>query len=202
MQKSHVRTEFKTWEDACFAVTATLAEGVLIFLDIPQILFRKVAAGTNSWTSHVGIAFKNEKGAWVVAESSVPRSKETPLCDYLKRSSKYRFEVKRLNRSMTPAEIDLLRVTSRSMLKRFYGLGFNFDSHSLFCSKFVYLAFQAIGLEVGRVQTFRQLLSENPSASITFWKLWFLGSIPWERRTVTPASQLHDPKFDTVLGAT
>ncbi|MBP2747222.1 hypothetical protein J8353_17185, partial [Escherichia coli] len=25
------------------------------------------------------------------------------------------------------------------------------------------------------------------------WKFWFLGSIPWERKTVTPASLWHHP---------
>ncbi|MBB7319210.1 hypothetical protein HEM98_020950, partial [Escherichia coli] len=33
----------------------------------------------------------------------------------------------------------------------------------------------------------------NPNAKLTFWKFWFLGSIPWERKTVTPASLWHHP---------
>ncbi|MGM1265691.1 YebB family permuted papain-like enzyme, partial [Escherichia coli] len=32
-----------------------------------------------------------------------------------------------------------------------------------------------------------------PNAKLTFWKFWFLGSIPWERKTVTPASLWHHP---------
>ncbi|EJJ5485694.1 TPA: YebB family permuted papain-like enzyme, partial [Escherichia coli] len=31
------------------------------------------------------------------------------------------------------------------------------------------------------------------NAKLTFWKFWFLGSIPWERKTVTPASLWHHP---------
>ncbi|MGG8911162.1 hypothetical protein ACQ9AK_07555, partial [Escherichia coli] len=33
----------------------------------------------------------------------------------------------------------------------------------------------------------------HPNAKLTFWKFWFLGSIPWERKTVTPASLWHHP---------
>ena len=36
-------------------------------------------------------------------------------------------------------------------------------------------------------------LNSNPNAKLTFWKFWFLGSIPWERKTVTPASLWHHP---------
>ncbi|WP_436977106.1 hypothetical protein [Shigella flexneri] len=46
---------------------------------------------------------------------------------------------------------------------------------------------------MGEIETFGQLLNSNPNAKLTFWKFWFLGSIPWERKTVTPASLWHHP---------
>lgn len=190
---------FQSWEQACSTVESLLAEGDLIFLDIPNLLFRQVAAGTDSWTSHVGIAFKDENGDWIVAESTVPLSRKTPLCAFLSRSSKHIFEVKRLSRPLTTMEINVLRQTASSMMNRLYNLGFDFDSKQFFCSKFVYLTFQSIGIEVGHLEEFRQLLEKNPDATLTFWKLWFIGSIPWNRRTVTPASQLNDSKLFTVL---
>lgn len=198
-RKSFAEEQFRSWSEACSAAASVIAEGDLIFLDIPYILFRRVAEGTNSWTSHVGIVLKDEYGAWVVAESTVPLSKKTPLCNYLRRSSDYTFEIKRLNRPLNALDIGKLRTTANAMLDRFYNLGFNFDSNLFFCSKFVYLTYQSIGVEVGRVQTFRELMAENPKVSMTFWKLWFFGSVPWERRTVTPASQLNDSQFFSVL---
>lgn len=191
--------KFRSWEEACAATQSVVNEGDLIFLDIPNFIFRKVAEGTKSWTSHVGVVFKNNGGDWIVAESKVPLSKEVPLCDFLRSSSRYKFEVTRLNRPLDQDEIAEMHRTADSLLDRFYDLGFDFDSDRLFCSKFVYLTYQSINVEVGRIQTFRQLLMENPKASITFWKFWFFGSIPWERRTVTPASQLNDPKFFSIL---
>ncbi len=83
---------------------------------------------------------------------------------------------------------------------RWYHLGFDFDSPRQFCSKCVYQVFRdALGIELGAVQTLQQLLEQNPQASVGFWRAWFLGVIPWQRRTVTPASQLVDPQLDTVL---
>jgi hypothetical protein len=188
-----------TWNHVCHAAASVVAEGDLIFLDIPHFLFRRVAAGTNSWTSHVGIVFKDKNQNWIVAESSVPLSKEIPLCDFLQTSSEYTFEIKRLKRPLKANEISVMRIKASQMLHRFYTLGFDFESKRLFCSKFVYLTYQSIGIEVGRLQTFRELLNENPKASLAFWRIWFLGFIPWKRHTVTPASQLNDSKFQTVL---
>lgn len=191
--------EFASWEQACATTTSLVAEGDLIFIDIPNILFRQVAKDTGSWTSHVGIAFQNEEGNWIVRESAIPISREVSLCDYLKRSSNHLFEIRRLARPLTPEEVSLLRSTSASLLGRLYGLGFDFQSERMFCSKFTFLAYQSIGIDVGDLQTLRELLKQNPDSSLTFWRFWFLGSVPWERWTVTPASQLQDSKFVTIL---
>ncbi len=192
-------TKFSSWDEACSKAQNLVAEGDIVFLDIPNILFRNVAASTRSWTSHIGIVFKDDKGNWIVSESKVPFATETLLCKFLKRSSQYNFEIKRLNRTLLPAEINMMRTRARGMLNGHYDLGFDFDSPKLFCSKFVYLTYKAIDIEVGKIQTFRQLLSENPGYSPAFWQLFFFGKIPWERRTVTPASQLNDGKFISVL---
>lgn len=183
-------------------IRSILQEGDLIFLDIPFFLFRRVAASTKTWTSHVGIVFKNETGDWVVSESKIPFSKEVPLDAFLKRSAKGRFEIRRLNRSLSEQETTRLRTEAYFNHGYIYGLGFNLESKKLFCSKHVYQAYQAVGVEVGEVQTFRNLLEDNPTSSdLTFWRAWFFGLIPWNRKTVTPASQLNDKKFFTVMKA-
>ena len=52
---------------------------------------------------------------------------------------------------------------------------------------------EALCIPMGEIETFGELLNSNPNAKLTFWKFWFLGSIPWERKTVTPASLWHHP---------
>jgi hypothetical protein len=190
---------FHSWDEACARTEAAVAEGDLIFLDIPNPIFRQVAAATKTWTSHVGVVFKDEQGQWIVDESKVPFSKQTPLCDFLKTSSEYLFEVKRLNQPLAVEDIAKMHAKADAMRGRLYDLGFDFDSDRMFCSKFAYLVYQEAGVEAGRVQTFRELLTENPDYSLTFWQIWFLGDIPWERLTVTPASQLNDEKFISIL---
>jgi len=58
---------------------------------------------------------------------------------------------------------------------------------------------EGAGVDVGRVQTFRQLLADAPQADVAFWRVWYFGSIPWQRETVTPASVLHTPGLATVF---
>ena len=73
---------------------------------------------------------------------------------------------------------------------KWYHLGFDLDSRHQFCSKFVYEIFrEAVGVEIGSVELFRDLLARNPHSPLQFWKMWFIGRIPWDRRTITPGSQ-------------
>ncbi|GCM41912.1 hypothetical protein BvCms726_01924 [Escherichia coli] len=81
-----------------------------------------------------------------------------------------------------------------SRLRKLYHTGFKYESSRQFCSKFVFDIYkEALCIPVGEIETFGELLNSNPNAKLTFWKFWFLGSIPWERKTVTPASLWHHP---------
>lgn len=186
-------------KEICSAAKETLKEGDLIFIDIPNFLFRKVASSTKSWTSHVGIAFKSENDDWIIYESKIPKSTKTPLCDFLERSSENRFEVRRYKHHLDEDNLLKLKLTSQSLMGKTYHLGFNLDSDKLFCSKFVSKVYASLSIPVGKVQTFRELLKENSSHSLSFWRFWFLGAIPWDRRTITPASQLLDLNFITIF---
>lgn len=187
-------------QDLCAAVSEKVQEGDLLFLDIDSIVFEKVAEATPTWTSHVGVAvYDNE---WFVAESTLLRSKKTPLCRFLERTQEGRFSVRRLKNPLSTVQMNHLKDYLNSRMDVLYHTGFDYDSSSrLFCSKLVYDAFLSIGIEVGVIKTFRDLLNENPNGSTTFWKWWFFGTIPWERRTVTPKDQLADSDFFTVLSS-
>ncbi len=65
-------------------------------------------------------------------------------------------------------------------LNKFYHTGFKYESSRQFCSKFVFDIYkEALCIPVGDIETFEELLHSNPDAKLTFWKFWFLGSIPW-----------------------
>ena len=174
-------------------VADTLQDGDLIFISINAFLYKQVARGTGSWTSHIGFVLK-ENDEWMVYESKVPRVKRTPLRDYLSRTCNNEVAVLRLDKPLTPPEKHRLREAAHKRIGAFYHLGFRYESKRQFCSKFVHDCFkEAVGVEVGQVKTLKQLLAENPQANVNFWRYWYFGFIPWQRRTITPADQLRDP---------
>ena len=180
--------------------TSLIESGDIVFIRVGNFLYRRVAATTSSWDSHVGIIFKNEDGQLMVAESTIPKSKFTPLNAFLSRSEKGIFAIRRLKGGLSPEQAANLRASAERRMGQPYHFGFRYDSKRQFCSKLVYDVYmEAMGLEVGRLQTFRNLLDENPAAPMIFWHIWFFGFIPWKRRTVTPTSQLRSPIFDTVI---
>ena len=69
----------------------------------------------------------------------------------------------------------------------------------MFCSKFVYEIFMsAMEIEIGKLETFRQLHQRLPEVSLVFWRFWYFGLIPWSRVTITPASQMESELLYTV----
>ncbi|WP_415891053.1 YiiX/YebB-like N1pC/P60 family cysteine hydrolase [Neptuniibacter sp. SY11_33] len=173
-------------------------EGDIIFISINSFLYRQVAKGTGSWTSHVGFVIK-ENDEWCVLESAVPCVRRTSLKDFVSRTTNDEVSILRLKEPLVEADISKLKQTAEKRMGRFYHLGFKFDSKRQFCSKFVYLTFkEALGIELGKVQTLAELLDENPQASVNFWRCWYFGLVPWQRKTITPASQLNDPQLETI----
>jgi hypothetical protein len=177
-----------------------LREGDIIFICVNHTLYRKIAETSQSWESHVGILFRDAAGAWMMAESTFPLARFTPLEKFLAQSKYGRFMVRRLRDGLSQEEVQRLRTAAESRMGKAYHPGFNYDSPRLYCSKFVYDSYlEATGQRIGRIETFRDLIQENPSAPVGFWRFWFLGMIPWERRIVTTASQLRSPELVTVF---
>lgn len=179
-----------------------LQSGDLVFISVRSSFYRQVAATCGSWESHVGIIFREPDGPLVVAESRVPLSSYTTLDRFLARSVGGRFCIRRLRAGLAPEQVHRLRTEVDRRMGKIYHLGFDFDSNRAFCSKLVYESFRdALGLEVGRLETFQELFRRNPSAPMGFWRWWFFGFIPWHRRTVTTTSQLQCPHWQTILAA-
>jgi len=177
-----------------------LQSGDLLFTRIPNPVFRHVAAATGSPTSHVGIAFRDPDGSWLVAEGAVPLSRFTPLQRFIERSEDGWCVVKRLRGGLDVAQVTALRQACTARMGRLYHTGFRYDTpHRQFCSQLAHDAYlDALGVTLGRVESFGDLLQRQPHAALGFWRLWFFGRIPWSRRTVTPASLLDSPALHTV----
>lgn len=210
--------------ETCAAAAEVLRDGDLVFLEYNGFPFDRLALTTNSWASHVGIAFEDPaSGRWEIYESRALHGQKTPLCDYLGRTRKGHFAIRRYRKPLSAARLERIRTfaTDPANYEKPYHLGFNLDSRDTsFCSKFAREAYRRADITIGRVESFREMLNQyrgdRRDELACFWDRWFfcrrdfvrpfcnfiLGDdkeIPWSRRTVTPASELEDPRFETIL---
>lgn len=174
--------------------------GDVVFIRIPRAPFTKVADSTQSWTNHVGIVSDVSGKEPLIAESRVPLSGVTTLSKFVQRSDNGRVAVMRLATPLDAQQQLKLKMAVRARNGILYDSGFDLHSKRQFCSRYVREVLdEATGVEVGQVETFDQLLKRNPDADQAFWKNWYFGNIPWQRETVTPASQLNDKQLHVVF---
>ena len=180
-------------------VASKPAVGDIVFTRIGGPIFTRVAETTQSWTSHVGIIVDYKHGDWIVAESGIPFVRRTPLRKFLGRSVDGRFSIRRLRAEPDDAEKRAMVKFADSQMGKLYSLGFDLESRNTFCSKFVHdVVIEGTRQPIGEVETFDHLLHRNPGTPLWFWRAWFLGSIPWHRTTITPASELESPLLRVV----
>ena len=178
----------------------SLQVGDIVFTRIGAYPFRKVSEATGTWTNHVGIVLDVSGPEPTIGESRFPFSGTTTLSRFVARSAGSRVAVMRLPEPLTEAQQAAIVDAANQRRHVFYDTGFDAHSHRQFCSRYVREVLQqGAGVEVGRVETFRQLLASAPQADLGFWRAWYFGSIPWQRETVTPASVLHTPGLKTVF---
>ncbi len=176
-----------------------LEVGDVIFTSIGTELFRQIASASQCWSNHVGMIIGHDGNDYLIAESRVPLSTTTTLSRFIARSSDKRYGVRRLASHLTNEQKNALVAQVPPRLNKFYHTGFKYESSRQFCSKFVFDIYQsALSIRIGEIETFHELLSKNPNAKLNFWKLWFIGQIPWERTTVTPASLWHHPELSLI----
>jgi hypothetical protein len=177
-----------------------LKVGDVIFIRSDFLPFRKVADTTLSWTNHVGIVVDMKNGEPVVAESRVPLSGKTSWRRFVRRSAQGRVAVARLKEDAPGLARESLLHAAQKRYGILYDSGFNLHSRRQFCSRFVReVVEEAAGVRLGEVENFTHLLARNPQADQRFWRVWYFGSIPWQRETVTPASLLNDEQLQVVF---
>lgn len=178
----------------------SLRVGDIVFTRIGAYPFRKVAEATGTWTNHVGIVLDVSGAEPTIGESRFPFSGSTTLSRFVARSAGSRVAVMRLPTPLTPAQQVAIVAAAAQREHVFYDTGFEARSHRQFCSRYVREVLQqGAGADVGQVETFKQLLASAPQSDVGFWRVWYFGSIPWQRETVTPASVLHTPGLRTIF---
>lgn len=177
-----------------------LAIGDVVFIRVPDLPFVKVAQTTASWTNHVGIVVDTNGPEPRVAESKFPFSKTTTLSRFIARSVQQRVAVHRLAKAPNTEQCALIQQAALKRLGIFYDTGFNLHSRRQFCSRFVHeIMAEATGIQLGEIESFSVFLERNPQVDLAFWRWWYLGKIPWQRQTITPASLLQSSALRNVF---
>lgn len=177
-----------------------LKVGDLVFIHVTPLPFKKVSEATQSWVNHVGIVVDVSGNEPVIAESRFPLSTTTTLSRFVKRSQDGRVAVTRLDKPLTEQQGHSVWHASSKRLGVFYDTGFSLNSQRQFCSRFVReVLAESTGITVGEIETFKTLLSHNPDTDLAFWRMWYFGNIPWDRKTVTPASVFHSSNMNVVF---
>lgn len=181
-------------------IAASLRVGDLVFTRIPFAPFTRITEVTGGWSNHVGVVIDVSGTEPLIAESKVPLSTITPLSAFLRRSDHGRAAVLRPPEALTMEQQARLRHAVEQRLGTFYDTGFNLQSARQFCSRFVReVLADATGHHYGEVQRFDELLAAHPEADQRFWRLWYFGSIPWQRVTVTPESIRRDARLIAIF---
>ena len=190
----------KSKEKILTELKSNIQEGDIIFTAIGGPLFQRIASSTGSWTSHVGMIFKGKDGKWLVAESKVPFSCYSTLENFVGRSVGLKVATRRVKQNLSSREIHQLRVSAEKRLGKIYDFSYNYDNtRSQYCSKFVFEVYQeALAIEIGKNEKFEDIYAQYPKMSLSFWRLWYLGRIPWKMKTVTPASQFNDDRLESI----
>ena len=182
------------------AVASLLEVGDVVFIHVPAVLFKKITSTTESWTNHVGIVVDASGEEPKIGESRVPFSGTTTLSRFVGRSDGGRIAVKRLNAVLTVQQKEEVLLAAKKRSWIFYDTGFNLHSKRQFCSRYVREIIEEVtGIRVGEIETFKTLLTKNPSTDLKFWKRWYLGNIPWERETVSPGSLFQSEAMYTLF---
>ena len=176
-----------------------LEVGDIVFIEVPFLVFQEISKASLCWSNHVGVVVGHNGEDYILAESTIPLSRNTTLKSFIRRSRRGRYEVKRFCDGLTDNQKLTLVGGVFEKLNIPYHTGFKLHSKRQFCSKFVYELYRdRLSIELGKIEKFSDLLNTNPEASLGVWHLWFFGRIPWQRETVTPASLYFCPKLNSV----
>ena len=186
-----------------------LKDGDLIFQTSTSDQSSAIIFATGSAFSHMGI-IKNEHGVITVIEAAA-KVRETPLHAWVNRGLLKRVAIYRDQR-LTPEIARQLLSYSSTLYGKPYDLFFSFNNDAIYCSELPYLAYKAVGMEIGKVQKISELNINNMLVRKLVQSRWKRDSECTERdfdfdqcyryilnqSLVTPVSIANDPSFKMI----
>lgn len=171
LKKANVFSRWsEKYKDTCKAVHGEgndlkLQDGDIIFIGLDSNLYQRVAISTNSWVSHVGIAFSEidrfGREQWFVYESAPLKGRKVKICDYVGRAYKSQFAVVRSQQPLSAEQKSAMLKFLKANHSQTYHLGFNYQAEGYqFCSKLVHQAYATVGIEMGKFEKLAVLVDD------------------------------------------
>jgi hypothetical protein len=183
---------------------APLAEGDLIFQNSRSTQSAAILSATGSAYTHMGIIVERA-GELVVLEAG-PTVREVPLAKWIASGIDGAHAVYR-KEGLGAAQRAAVIEAARRYLGRPYDIFFDFEGQAIYCSELPFLAFGAVGIEVGKVQRVSELKLGSAAARKLIRERWRkhprcagLGqqdcvAAIMKQKLITPASIAADPQF-------
>ncbi|MBK8801561.1 MAG: hypothetical protein IPN71_05780 [Fibrobacteres bacterium] len=177
---------------------SNLRPGDLVFQVSRSSQAQAIAKATGSPWTHCGVVF-HRQGRWQVLEAS-KKVQWTPLVDWIAQGEDLRLEVRRLDSAsivLDSAQVGALEGAATKSLAKPYDLVFGWSDSAIYCSELPWKAYRAIGVDLGMVQTLRQLSLSSGEAKDLIRRRGHLG-IRWDDSLVTPAALRNSPMLHPV----
>lgn len=187
-----------------------LKNGDLIFQTTAMPGAMAIGLASLSPYIHTGIIKMTDKGASVVHAADVVL--ETPLSEWIDSGVLQRFSVYR-HKTLTPEQAEDILEVAKTYYGKPYDHYFSFDNDSIYCSELEHLAFNAVGVSVGKVEKIGSLNINNQFAKKLIEQRWqkypacvgkgytFEGcyDVMMKQELITPASIARDANVERIF---
>ncbi len=173
-----------------------LRDGDIIFHTSRSTQSAAIQRATHSRFSHVGLIFYRDGKPFVF--EAIATVRYTPLDIWIARGDGGRYVVRRLKKTLTPAEERKLRAAAERHTGKPYDLYFEWSDARIYCSELVWKAYHdSLGIELGARQKLREfdLSDETVRAKM---RERYGARVPLEEPVISPAAQFESSLLETV----
>lgn len=179
--------------------TNLLREGDIIFQESESEQARALQLATKSRYTHVGIVLRRNQDLEVL--EAVQPVKWTSIREFTKRGVKGHFVVKRIayaDSLLEPAVLKQMKEYGNSLVGRDYDLYFEWSNKRIYCTELVWKMYkEALNIEVGKLQTFRDFDLSHPYVQAMIKKRWGT-KVPYDEKVISVDSMFASPILQTV----
>ncbi|HEY6125128.1 MAG TPA: YiiX family permuted papain-like enzyme [Steroidobacteraceae bacterium] len=173
-----------------------LRDGDIIFHTSRSAQSAAIQRATHSPYSHMGVVLHRDGKPFVF--EAIATVRYTPLANWTARGDGGRYEVRRLKRKLTPAEIGKLHASAKAYEGKPYDLYFEWSNARIYCSELVWKMYRdALGIEVGTLQRLREFDLTDPAVRAKMRERYGT-KVPLDEQVISPAAMFESSILETV----